>query len=199
MPGYAASNLLGGTQQAMSADARAAIAHLRTPGIAHRYRVDPDAIIPVGDSFGSWVALQTAAADPEVPCAAAALVFDLGVLGDAFAAAPGVRAEFEQMFAAIAADPALAYRFVQGHEGLADEIVDRRASYGLVALAPAFDGRPVLLIGAAADELAPPAFHLDPFAAALRAATVRRYPGGHELADAAYAADLARWVLADCV
>ena len=180
------------------ADARAVLAYLRMPDVARRYRVDPEALIPVGDSFGSWVALQAAAADPAVPCAAGALVFDLGMLGEAFASAPGVRDEFEAMFAGIAADPALGYRFADGSVALADEIADGRHANALVPLAPAFDGRPVLLIGAESDELAPPESHLEPLAAALRDATVKTYPGGHELADAAYAADLARWVSTHC-
>ena len=180
------------------ADARAALAHLRRPELARLYRIDTDALIPVGDSFGSWVALQTAAEDPAVPCSAGALVLDLGALGEQFRTDPGVRAGFQQMFSAIAEDPALEYRFAAGPESFTDEIAADHAKNALVGLASAFGERPVMLMGAAADELAPPQRHLEPLAAALRSATVKIYAGGHELADAAYAGDLARWVLANC-
>lgn len=179
-------------------DARAALAYLREPEIARYYRVDVGAIVPVGDSFGSWIALQTAAADSGVPCSAGALVFDLGVLGDQFIADVGIRSAFEQMFASIAADPALSYRFADGSVGLANEIATSSRSNQLVDLAPALGDRPVLLIGAEADELAPPAQHVEPLAAALRSPTVMTLPGGHELADADYAAELAQWVTAEC-
>ncbi len=179
-------------------DARAALAYLREPEIARYYRVDVDALIPVGDSFGSWIALQTAAADSAVPCAAGALVFDLGMLGDQFIADIGVRNGFEQMFGSIAADPALSYQLAAGAEGLANEIAAGSRSNQLVDLARAFGDRPVLLIGADADELAPPTHHLEPLASVLRSASVISIPGGHELVDSEYAAALARWVLDGC-
>lgn len=184
-------------------DAAAALAFLRDPEHARRYRVDPDAIIAFGDSFGSWVALETAAANPAVRCAAGALVLDLGLLGEVVAADDGAREAFGGMFAAIDADPAIGYALRGGAAGLLEELVETRGRNDLLRLAERLADRPVLLIGAADDELAPPEANLVPIARAIEAAGVGSVesvvlPGGHELRDADYAPHLAAWVRENC-
>lgn len=184
-------------------DAAAILAFLRTSADATTYGIDRGSIIPVGDSFGSWIALKTAAADPLVPCVAGALVVNLGRMGEAFAASSELRGVFLQMFSEIERDAALGYRFAGGAEGLMEEITKARTRYDLVDVAAALQNRPVLLIGAEADELAPVSIHLDPVAAVIDTtggANLTRtiLPGGHELADAAYARLLAEWAGSHC-
>lgn len=184
-------------------DAGAALAFLRDTDAAHSCRVDADAIVVAGDSFGSWVALQAAASDRRVPCVAGALVVDLGVLGAA-ADDPAARAALVEMFTAVDEDPALGFQLRGGAEGLMAELAASRETNALAATASALAARPVLLIGAEGDLLAPLALHLQPVAEALAAAgagsvTTLTYPGGHELADAAYAGDLVHWIRNTCL
>lgn len=183
-------------------DARAAIAFLRAPSTVDTYTIDSDAVVPVGDSFGSWVALQSAAGDPRVPCVGAALVLNLGELGAAMAQDEATRSFFEQMFADVDRDPELGFQFA-ADIGMAAELIAGRNEHDLERLVPALRARPVLLIGANADELAPVAAHLAPFADALKVAgnaavTQKIYPGGHELTNATYAPLLASWLHQNC-
>ncbi|HUF07894.1 MAG TPA: hypothetical protein VMO47_01150 [Rhodothermales bacterium] len=184
-------------------DANAAVTFLRSPETVAAYGIDPDGTVLMGDSFGSWVALQTAARDPLVPCVGAALVFDLGGLGAELSRDEAVRGGFEQMFSDVDNAPELGYTLATGASGLADEIISGRDQYGLAGLAPALRDRPVFLLGAEADELAPVEFHLRPFSDALHAAgnsrvTQTMLPGGHELPNSEYASLFADWVNRNC-
>lgn len=183
-------------------DADAAIAFLRSPAMVTAYGIDPDALVLMGDSFGSWVALQTAARDPRVSCVGAALVFDIGRLGAELSRDEAVRGGFEQMFSDVERAAELGYTLAGGASGLADEIASARDRYDLPALVPALRDRPVFLLGAAADELAPVDIHLRPLSAALEAAgsevTEMILPGGHELPNAEYAPLFADWVNRNC-
>lgn len=185
-------------------DAAAALQFVRSPRAPASWRADRHGIVAVGDSFGSWVALQAAAADADVACVAGALVLDLGRLGSDIAGNAEIRAGYLGMFSQIAEDPALQFRFEAGAEGLIEEIAGDRARHDLLSRAHALADRPVLLIGAKQDALAPVAAHLQPVAAALRASGNTRVtqtilPGGHELADAEYSTLLAHWVRHNCV
>lgn len=183
-------------------DAAAMMAFARSPEAAAAYRIDPARVIPVGDSFGSWIALATAAVDPRAPCAAGSLVLNLGRLGSDLSSDEAMREGFLQMFTQIDDDPQLSYRLDSGAGELIREIITERRRYDLALTAPALADRPVLLIGAADDELAPVAIHLDPVADAYRSvgAGVTRHilPGGHELLDAEYAGIVAEWVKREC-
>ena len=181
-------------------DAAATLAQVRAAPSG--WHVDPGRIIVGGDSFGSWLALQ-AAADPGVSCVATALVLDLGRLGRDLATDAGMRAAFGGMFQQVDDDPALGYTLQGGSEGMLAAIMDRAGRNSLVAHAAALRERPVLLIGAAEDTLAPIDAHLTPVAVALEAAgadvTRLVMPGGHELADADYAGQVASWIRTDCL
>lgn len=184
-------------------DAEAALAFLRDTSAAHACRVDGHSIAAAGVSFGSWIAMQATAADAGVSCVAGALPVDMGALGRA-AEDTGVRAALLEMFAAVDEDASLGFELRGGAEGLMAELIGSGTSNALPSVATALADRPILLIGAEADELAPPGLHLRPFTAALSeagaaAVTVRMFPGGHELADAAYASVLAEWLLHTCL
>ena len=129
-------------------DAATTLARVRAAPAA--WRVDPAHIIVGGDSFGSWVALQTAAADPAVSCVATALVFDLGRLGRDLAASDDMRAGFGGMFQQVDEDPTLGYALQGGSEGLMSAIIEDAPRNDLVSSAPRLRGRSVLLVGAAA-------------------------------------------------
>lgn len=184
-------------------DANAAVAFLRSPATVAAYGIDTDQLILMGDSFGSWVALQTAARDPLVPCVGAALVFDLGGLGADLSRDELIREGFEQMFSDVENAPDLGYTLAAGAGGLADEIASGQDRYALAGLVPSLRDRPVFLLGAEADELAPVENHLRPFSDALRAAgnrgvTETILPGGHELRNSEYARLFADWVSKHC-
>jgi pimeloyl-ACP methyl ester carboxylesterase len=49
-------------------DVQSAIAYLRTPAIALRFRIDPTRIALIGHSMGGWLAFLGAAADPGIKC-----------------------------------------------------------------------------------------------------------------------------------
>lgn len=167
-------------------------------------RVDQDRIVTAGDSFGSWIALQAAAADPDVDCVAAALVLDLGRTGRDLASNQDMRTAFGGMFAQVAQDPALGFELAGGGaSGLMAAIIDSQAQHDLRTLAPRLEGRPVLLIGAERDDLAPVDAHLVPVAEAFTAAGVdvsrAIVPGGHGIPDTDYAGMVADWVHGRCL
>lgn len=181
-------------------DAAAVLAHVRAAPAS--WRVDREHIITAGDSFGSWVALQAAAANPRVACAAGALVLDLGRTGRDLASSEDMRAAFGGMFAQVEQDASLGFKLAGGAAGLMASIVDGQARHDLHALGSRLEGRPVLLIGASGDELAPIDVHLDPVADALAAAgadvTRKVLSGGHEIPDSAYAGIVADWARGSC-
>ncbi|MFP7721789.1 alpha/beta hydrolase [Lysobacter sp. A3-1-A15] len=181
-------------------DAAAVLAHVRAAPAS--WRVDREHIITAGDSFGSWVALQAAAADPRVACVAGALMLDLGRTGRDIASSEDMRAAFGGMFAQVEQDASLGFELDGGAAGLMASIVDGHVRHDLHALGSRLAGRPVLLIGAAEDELAPIDAHLLPVAEALAAAgadvTHKVLPGGHEIPDSAYAGIVADWARGSC-
>ena len=183
------------------ADAAAALAAIHAAPSA--WRVDPDRVIAIGDSFGSWVALQAAADDDRVGCVAAALVLDLGRTGRDLAASAEMRAAFGTMFAQVAGDAALGYRLEQGSDGLLEAIIEGVDGHELRSRAPDFRDRLVLLLGATDDTLAPVDAHLAPVAEAFERngarLTTMVLPGGHELSDADYMPRIADWIGRECL
>ena len=182
-------------------DAAATLTQVRAAPAA--WRVDPARIIVGGDSLDSWVALEAAAADPDVSCVTTALVFDMGRLGRDLAASDDMRVGFGDMFQQVDEDSRLGYTLEGGSEGLVSTLIEEAPRNDLVAHAAGLRGRPVLLIGAADDVVAPIEAHLDPVAKALEAANadVTRIvlPGGHELADADYTGRVAEWIRGECL
>jgi len=76
-----------GFQNALD-DVAAALAWVRDPANATRFRIDAGRIALVGHSMGAWLALQAAAADPGAQCTAALDAWNLGAFGRDAAAHP---------------------------------------------------------------------------------------------------------------
>jgi uncharacterized protein len=62
-------------------DVLSAIAYLRTPDIALRFRVDPTRIALIGHSMGGWLAFLGAAADPTIKCVGGIEAADMTYIG----------------------------------------------------------------------------------------------------------------------
>ncbi|WP_126174246.1 alpha/beta hydrolase family protein [Altericroceibacterium xinjiangense] len=59
-------------------DARAALAYLRSPGVAARYRIERETVAVAGHSMGGFMAAEAAAADPSVVGLALIDAWDIG-------------------------------------------------------------------------------------------------------------------------
>jgi uncharacterized protein len=138
-------------------DAAAAIAALRSPEMAAEHRLDPQRVALVGHSVGGFVALMTAAADPGIRAVASVAGADLGVIAAATAADPAVRAQWVEIFD----EDLLPLRGTSG-EALVAEMEAAGPTWRLAGLAPALQGRPVLLVGAGRDVAAVVSLHHEP-------------------------------------
>lgn len=151
-------------------DVAAAVGFLRSAAARTEHRVDGGRIALVGHSFGGWLALEAAAADPRIRCVASLSGVNLG----------GGRLD----------DPAgdaawRAYLEATNHpdsgpiraasvEALHREAAVERARFDLLGLVPRLKDRGVLLIAAARDTGVPPADHHEPLVRALTAGGAQR-------------------------
>ena len=62
-------------------DVAAAIAFVRSPENARRYRGDPRRVALIGHSMGGWLAMLSAADDPAIACAGALELGDMAAIG----------------------------------------------------------------------------------------------------------------------
>jgi pimeloyl-ACP methyl ester carboxylesterase len=162
-------------------DAARVVRAVREEGFAATHRLDPARLAVAGHSLGGYTALRTAAADPAVRAVAAFAAFDLGAGGAASRSRPEARAAYEGAFAG----ELLPLRGTSA-AALVDEMEAIGAAGRLGALAPRLSDRPVLLIGASGDTVAPPAEHHAPTVAAFGALPRLEhhlFPTDHSLAD----------------
>ena len=183
------------------ASAEAALAFLRSPEARTRYRVDSDDIALWGESFGAWVGLSLAAADPSVECIAAGIVANLGELGRRLVASEPIRTAIEENFRQTEAN--LPIRLDGGPQGFVSTIMNRIEDYDLVPLMPALSDRTVFMFGAEEDETVPLADHYQPVADALEATgmtglTLVTAPGGHVDPSPERIEQLIQWLGDDC-
>jgi pimeloyl-ACP methyl ester carboxylesterase len=132
-------------------------------------RFDPARIVLAGHSYGGFVALQVAAADPRVQAAVSVAGFDFGVARRESRIDPAARLRYRDAWGAQLA--ALA-----GTSGVAlvDEMLNAAESWSLPEIAPRLAGRPVLLIGTGDRDLVTAAVvHHAPVVAAFRKHGVR--------------------------
>lgn len=137
-------------------DAATVVAAVRDDAFAATHRLDPRRLAVAGHSLGGFAALMTAAADPAVRATVSVAGFDLGAAA-ALCADPATRAACVE---ALGSD-LLALRGTSG-EALVEEMVAAGPAWRLAGLAPAFEDRPVLLVGAGLDPVAPHEVHFQP-------------------------------------
>jgi pimeloyl-ACP methyl ester carboxylesterase len=181
-------------------DAARVVSAVREEEFAARHRLDPARLGVVGHSVGGYTALRTAAADPAVGAVASVAAFDLGAGAAATRDDPGERARYAAAFD----DGLLPLRGTSG-AALVDEMEAIGSEAGLATLAPGLGDRPVLLVGAGRDAIAPPEAHHVPVVeayAALPHLEHHLFPTDHALADhrvalaRTVAAFLDRWLKA---
>ncbi|MEU6730916.1 alpha/beta fold hydrolase [Nonomuraea wenchangensis] len=135
-------------------DAAAAVAAMRDPATAAAWRLDPDRLAVVGHSAGGFAALMTAAALPSVAAAGSIAGFDFGAAAAACRADPALAAAYAEAWR----DELLPLAGTSA-EDLVAEMLAAGDAYRLAGLADRLAGRPVLLVGAGLDTVAPPEVH----------------------------------------
>jgi pimeloyl-ACP methyl ester carboxylesterase len=120
--------------------------------------LDPARVALVGHSLGGFAALHTAAADPSVRAVAALASYDFGATAEA---PPEVLLEARAMFGS----DLLPLRGTSG-DALYEELLANGVAWRLAGLAPRLADRPVLLVAAEHDTVAPPTQHHAPLVAA---------------------------------
>lgn len=135
-------------------DAAAALRFLRSGDAVERYRIDPEQIAVAGHSMGGFIALSTAARDARVLGVASWAGFNFGAF------APELKHSRGQTVQAWGSclEP---LRGASG-EALVREVELAGDAWDLRALADAFGRRPLLLVGAQHDAIAPVALHHQP-------------------------------------
>ncbi|MGI5177225.1 alpha/beta hydrolase family protein [Dactylosporangium sp. CA-152071] len=134
-------------------DSAAVVAAVREEAFAATHRLDPLRVAVAGHSLGGFAALMTAAADPAVRATVSVAGFDVGTAAQ-LCADPVARAECVE---ALGSD-LLPLRGTSG-EALVREMTAAGPAWRLAGLAPAFEGRPVLLIGTGRDPVTPHEVH----------------------------------------
>lgn len=119
-------------------DAGAAATYLREN--ADKLRTDPTRILLVGHSMGGFAALQAAARDPAIKCAAGLAPAEMGAIADQLAASPEAAAGF-----AAYADQLDMLAGLDGKAFVAD-IIAHRDAYDLAKLAPQMVGKSILVV-----------------------------------------------------
>jgi uncharacterized protein len=163
-------------------DAATVVAAVRAGAFAAAHRLDPSRVAVVGHSLGGFAALMTAAADPAVRATVSVAGFDLGTAAG-LCADPATRAECVE---ALGSD-LLPLRGTSG-AALVEEMMAAGPAWRLAGLAPAFEDRPVLLVGTGRDPVAPHEVHHEPLVQAYAARPGIRlehlvFPTDHALSD----------------
>jgi dienelactone hydrolase len=171
---------MGGTWSWRNAleDAAAVARTVRAAPFAAAHRLDPTRFTLFGHSFGGFVALMTAAADPSVAAAVSVSGFNFGAVSRSLD--PGARARYVAAFQ----EELLALRGTSGEE-LVAEMERAGEQWSLTGLAPRLAGRPVLLIGTAADDVTPALVHHRPVVKAYADAALEHHEwdSDHALSD----------------
>ena len=117
----------------------------------------------IGHSMGGFAALQGAARDEHITCAAGIAPADVGLIADL--------AQADSAFAKSFADGADALPMLKGWSGavVTAELKNNRDAFSLIDLAPKFNGKSVLLIAGDKDSVLAPAIFHDPLVAAFEA------------------------------
>jgi uncharacterized protein len=134
-------------------DTHSAIAFLRDPANAAKFRSDPKSIVLVGHSMGGFMTLQASANDPAIKALAtiSAADFSIGRLQSLPAAEHDAAVKG---LAAHLASEGMAPLAGTSPESLANELIANTAKWNFVGLAPNLATRPILVL-TSDDGLAP--------------------------------------------
>ena len=148
------------------ADVAAVVALLRGDQARRTFNVDPDRIIIVGTSAGSYAALRAAAGDASIKCVALIVPFNwmlAGVSGRSDAGRQGLEAAAQGIKQQSLPPVRLSDTFVPA-------LVDSAEAFDLRKAAAGVTRHKVLMVGARQDATAPLAAHFEPVLSVLRSA-----------------------------
>lgn len=176
-------------------DVLAAVAWLREPANAARFRVDTSRLYAVGHSMGGFMAVMAAARTRDLKGLVYLSGWDIGSEATTWRGAPS---------AAVVADYRESASRVQGATGdaLVAEMLAHGHEWSLATVAPRIADRPILMTAARHEnEDNPPAINHDPLASALRSAGAKRletqwFDTDHAYSDAriALASAVVKWL-----
>jgi uncharacterized protein len=146
-------------------DSKAALAFLRDPETAQKYRVDSSNITLIGHSFGGFIALLLAQSDPQVQSVAAIAGSNFSTIikerqldtEEGFESAVKYFTEVEWILRGIDGKP------------LINEIITHKEEWDLLNYADQLAKKSVLLIGGTRDQSVPANTHVIPLADAIAA------------------------------
>jgi uncharacterized protein len=162
-------------------DTQSAIAFLRDPANAKKFRADPSNIILIGHSMGGFMALQAGASDPAIKAIATISAADFETSHLQSVPADQQSATIKGIAAGLAAE-GMAPLAGTTPEALAHELLVNAAKWNFVNLAPKLATRPILVI-TSDDGLVP---SNDAFVAALRKSGAAQAATLHMATDHAY-------------
>ena len=126
-------------------DAQAAVAWLRDPANAAKYRVDPQTLVLVGHSMGGMIAIEVGAQDPGIKAVVGISAADFSI-SSILHLPPGSRNVAAPHLAKSLAEEGMAPLAGTSPEALAREVLKNAAEWDFVSQAPRLTTRPVLLI-----------------------------------------------------
>jgi pimeloyl-ACP methyl ester carboxylesterase len=162
-------------------DTHSAIAFLRDPANATRFRSDPKSIVLIGHSMGGFMTLQASANDPAIKAIATISAADFGISRLQSLPADQHDAAVKGLAAHLASE-GMAPLAGTTPESLANELITNAAKWNFVSLAPNLATRPILVL-TSDDGLAPAN---DAFVEALRKAGNQQVQEIHIATDHAY-------------
>ena len=125
-------------------DAASALAWVRSPSVAGRYGLELERLSVIGHSFGGWLALVTAAADPAVTCVAAFAPGDRAAQTRTWQSRPAERAAMRASLAQTMDSQSGPIRARPGD--VLRELEAHAESWALASQAPHLRDRPLLLV-----------------------------------------------------
>jgi pimeloyl-ACP methyl ester carboxylesterase len=147
-------------------DAAAVVSYLREDHARRTFGVDPDRIIIVGTSAGSFAALRAAASDASIKCVALIVPFNwtlAGVSARSDAGRQDLEAAAQRITQQSPPPVRLSDTFVQ-------TLIDSAETFDLRKAAAGLTRRNVLMVGAKNDATAPMSTHFEPVVSVLRGA-----------------------------
>jgi uncharacterized protein len=140
-------------------DAAATLEFLSSERARSEFRVDAGRIILVGHSFGGWLALNTAAARPQVHCVAALTPANLGRYGERWRSDPAYRSAWTASLRQVVEGEDAPVRTSYSAEEFVAYLVGAADAHDVRQVLGSLRDRPVLLVGARDDRQTPIAEH----------------------------------------